>query len=371
MNIVINATILDTQPTGLGIYTFHIIKELAAQISTKDKLYVFTGCPEMLSTINNINVIKVTQFVQPKYKKIGGITRFLWFQFIYPIKLFLGKYDMAYNTAHHAPFFSSIPQIITIHDLLPIKFPKRYALQSFYFKHVLGLLIKKCVQIITVSENSKKDISAYYQTNPEKISVVYNALDTTHFKKTCDLQTINKITQEKYFLILGASYTHKNVERAIDAFLAIKNEVQENLLIVGGRTDYINQLRQHVKNLKLENRVLFQTYVEHDMLPVLFSHATAYVFVSLYEGFGIPPLEAMACECPVIASNVSSIPEVCGKAAYYVDPYDVTSIAAGLHQCATSNNVRRQLIEQGLKRSHEFSWKKSASIIYKKIKKDI
>ena len=153
---------------------------------------------------------------------------------------------------------------------------------------------------------------------------------------------------------------YKNLERSLEAFALLN--LKEYKFVIGGKKDprFFPRVRKKVDALSLKDRVVFLDYVPEENLPHLYSEAAAFVFPSLYEGFGLPPLEAMACGCPVVVSNTASLPEVCGNAAYYVDPYDVENIAEGIYKVIMNQTLRQNLIKKGLERAKFFSWEKSA-----------
>lgn len=360
MKIAVNATMMDDSPSGCGIYTLNVIKALSERLSGRDALVVFTGYPEAFRGMR-VDIRKVSPRVQPKYGKWAGIFRFLWLQCIFPVRLSREKFDVVFHTTHHAVLLMKIPQIMTIHDLIPLKFPLRYRLQYYYFKYVLPRLIDRCCAVVAVSENCKKDIGAYYGTSDVKVSRIYNGYDPGMFTVKHAAGVASQYVQGKYILVVGASYPHKNLERAIEAFGQIKDSKDLSLLVLGGRREYVDVLKKKTRVLDLEGRVIFMGYVPEEDLPGLYAEAQCLLFPSLYEGFGFPPLEAMACGCPVVMSNMSSLPEVGGDAVYYVDPMSVDSIMGGLRAVLDNESLRAKLVCKGLARAKFFNWNKTAA----------
>ncbi len=361
MKIAVNATILDDMPTGLGIYTVNIVSQLAA---LGKELIVYTAYPEVFKDLN-IEIRKVKSFVQPKYGLSAAIARFIWAQIVLPQMVIEDKVDLILNPTHHGALWISKPQIIVIHDLLPILFTKKYKLRYLYCKYILSALLKRSDTIVTVSQNSKKDICKYYHITPEKISVVYNACNRELFNYSAmDSRADERFVEGRYFLVVGASYEYKNIEAVLKSYCKIQDRINHRIAILGGRGKYVKSLKKKAKVLGIEKKVIFIPYVNSADLPLYYHRATALVFPSLYEGFGLPPLEAMACGCPTIVSNTSSLPEVCGQAAYCVDPYDNNSIAQGMLEVATNKTLRESLIQKGFNRIKLFSWEKTASQLY-------
>jgi len=359
MKIAVNATILDDKPTGLGIYTIDIVREISKHIKPDDKLIVFTSHPEVFKGYN-LKIERVSKWVQPKYGKRAAVLRFFWSQIVFPLRLLRNNVDLVYNTIHQGVFFTYRLQIITIHDLLCIKFPKQYKFQYCYFKFILPHLLKKCVAIIANSKNTKADISNYYNILPEKIHVVYCSYNEENFKPISPGRITPEYGLNNYLLIVGASFSHKNIDRVLEAYSRVEHKINHDLVIIGGRKNYIDFLKKRAKALGIDKDTIFLGYVSLSNLSTLYSKASALIFPSLYEGFGIPPLEAMACGCPVVVSNTSSLPEVCGNAAYYINPYSVDRIADSIYKLVADEELRKSLIEKGLERVKMFSWEKTA-----------
>ncbi|CAI9395045.1 D-inositol 3-phosphate glycosyltransferase [Bacillus sp. T2.9-1] len=368
MKIAINATILGEKPSGLGVYTINIIKEFV-RLAKNEEIIIYTSNPEILGDLDNVKVIKTSKYLMPEYGKIAGGLRFLWSQFIMPIRSKSEKVDVLYSTTHHGMFLSNIKQILTVHDLLPIIYPKQHKLQYYYFKYILPILLKKSYKLVTVSQNTKNDLNKEYDYEKSKIFVVYNSYDKEHFKSSSD----NKFKEKygEYVLFLGASYPHKNLIRTIKAFnSSIISDKHLKLIVAGGRKDYKETVKQYFSNSEALKDVVFLDYIPYNDLPTLYSNASLFVYPSLYEGFGIPPVEAMACGCPTIVSNTSSLPEVCGSSSHYFNPENMEDISKSIEFVLTDSNVRKHLIESGYQNCERFSWKLSANEIYRIIKGD-
>jgi glycosyltransferase involved in cell wall biosynthesis len=372
MKIAINASILDDKPSGLGIYTYNVINELTKIISNNDELVIYTSNPEILKKNKNIKMKRVPQSTQPKYGKHAAIKRFIWSQYTLLKDLKKEKVDILYSPTQHGLLFYNI-QIITIHDLLPIYFNYKKSLQrklqNLYYRYLLPIVLKKVGKVITVSESTKKDIIKYYNVKAENIVRVYNGINTNYlnYKENAVDYIFQKYKVKNYLLSIGASYPYKNYDTLIKALKLIYAK-DIKLVIAGGKNDYRNYLKLLSSNLGLSDKVIFIDYIPQEDLPYLYSAAQCLVYPSLYEGFGLPPLEAMACGCPVITSNTSSLPEVVGNAGIMVDPYDVNEIAKAIDLILFNENLRNEMIEKGLKQAKKFSWKKTAEEIYEVIK---
>jgi glycosyltransferase involved in cell wall biosynthesis len=227
--------------------------------------------------------------------------------------------------------------------------------------------LSQAVAVIADSESTKLDIHEYYKVPLSKIHVVYSGIeeDLRPLPEPIRNRVLHRYGLTEYVLLVGASFPHKNVERAIQAWAAVSETLPGlKFVIAGGRAQYLEKLRQTVAGSKT-NGVEFLGYVPREDLIALYSGARALVYPSLYEGFGLPPLEAMACGCPAIVSNTSSLPEVCGDAAYYVDPSSPDAIAEAILKVATDEPMRTVLKKKGLAQAARFNWVTTAQSVYK------
>jgi glycosyltransferase involved in cell wall biosynthesis len=366
LNIGINASMLDEHPTGVGVYSFQLINNLSAicQRENKYNLTVFSPTKYMLN--KDICIKKLPDlFLSSKYGKLAALARFLWNSFCYP--LVSTKFDLLLSPTTHGSFTSG-RQVITIHDLLSLRFRSILPHQRFYFKRLLPFMLKKTKLVVTVSESTKKDIVTFLNYPPEKIHVVHNGYDPIAYHAA--VQNKNHIVStygvSNYLLAIGATYPHKNFELLIEAYAELDLSIRNThpLVIAGGKADYISVLKQLVKSKDLESYILFIGYVPIELMPSLYKEAVALVFPSIYEGFGIPLLEAMATGCPVIVSNSSSMPEVCGSAALYFDPLQKDSLKTSIQALLDNQLMRQNLIKKGIERSKDFSWNKMAEHIH-------
>ncbi|WP_029522920.1 glycosyltransferase family 1 protein [Persephonella sp. KM09-Lau-8] len=246
-------------------------------------------------------------------------------------------------------------RMVTIHDVYHLAFKKSLSLpQKIYASIMIKQTVKRSDIILTVSEFSKSEIKKYVPTNKD-IKVIYNGIDLSFFDKPVPLKE-----KGNYILYVGNIKPHKNLVKALKAFSKLK--IPEIKFKIVGEKDNFITIDKEVKKIaqKLGNRVEFTGYVSDDELKELYRKAKLFLFPSLYEGFGLPPLEAMASGTPVIVSNVASLPEVCGDAAFYINPYDINDIARGIETVLKDEDLQRQLIQKGLERVKLFSWEKSA-----------
>lgn len=256
--------------------------------------------------------------------------------------------------------FTKNPYIVTVHDL--IRFSLGFAKETITEKILLKLDIrgvKRASHIIAVSNYTKNDLLRYFKIPETKISVIHNGIDHSIFKP-CNIKLLDK----PYILYVGSERPRKNLSRLLEALAKLKGEFPELRLVkVGtpGRTEeHRKETMRMLNSLGLTGDVIFVDHVSELDLAHYYSSAALLAYPSLYEGFGFPPLEAMACACPVVASNTSSLPEIVGEAGMLVNPYDTDSLAQAMRQVLTDDKLRDDLIRKGLERVKRFSWEETA-----------
>ena len=257
--------------------------------------------------------------------------------------------------------------VVTVHDLCPLITPKAY---PFYvpliFKINIKQLIKSGASFIVNSKQTKFDLQKYFKVDPSNINVTYLGVDdnfgSTEITRNNVLDKYN--IPQSYFLFTGAMNKRKNLDRVIEAFFKFITKVKHNnvKLVLAGRMNWGgSQVEATVKKLGIKDKVLLPGYIEDKDLPVVISCALSCIYVSLYEGFGFPALEAMKCGTPVLASNCGSISEVTRDAAYLVNPLDIDEISEGLIELYNNSKLRQSLIKRGIERSKFFSWERTSS----------
>lgn len=252
--------------------------------------------------------------------------------------------------------------IVTCHDIIPISY---YKTQSPVWK-LNGKGLRKAEKIITVSEFSKKEIGKYIKYPEENIEIIHPAVDHNLYYRNRNKMILKKYgikDNEKVILYVGAEEPRKNVQFIINSFSNLKKRIPEVKLLKVGMPNYPGvrrKLIQQIESLNLQKDIIFAGYVSELALAEIYNAVDLFVFPSLYEGFGIPPLEAMACGTPVITSNTSSLPEVVGDAAIQINPYDVEKFAEEMYEVLTNERLKEEMIRKGLERSKMFSWENSA-----------
>lgn len=266
---------------------------------------------------------------------------------------FLKKNDspILINLSGLGPLFYK-NQIITIHDLSFFANPRWFSrAYTWFYKLATPIVAQSAKKIITVSEFSKSEIIKYLNVDRSKITVIHNAVAN----ELVDKNLAEKFIEEKYVLAVSSIDPRKNLQRLLNVFA--EPELQNmKLVLVGKKAEHFN-----VKLKQLSQNVVFTGYVSDEDLKKLYKNSELFIYPSLYEGFGIPPLEAMSNNSAVILSNIPSLKEIFGDAADYVDPYNESEIKQVLLRCLSSNNIRDTLKQKGMNKSTEYSWEKSGN----------
>ena len=359
--LVVNARFLTQKVTGTQRFAINISREL--KLLQPETIFLSPPAIDNQQLANELGAKIIGARSYRTYQKLNLPANLLWEQLNLPLYLLRHGSPILLNLVNLAPYFYK-NNILTIHDLAFKLFPEYF---SKRFAALYNLLIPRLAQrarhIITVSQHSKNDISKHLNIPASKITVAYNAVN---------LEPSPNSTRPypwPYILTVGALEPRKNIPRLIAAFLQLADK---NLrLIIVGKSE--PQVFNKVSNLEITNeqqseikRVIFTGYLEDQELANLYTHATCFCYPSLYEGFGLPPLEAQARGCPVIVSNRASLPEVFGDSALYCDPENINDIDRKLQNLIDVMVLRQQLKLAGMKNCHRFRWRQSAENILQK-----
>jgi glycosyltransferase involved in cell wall biosynthesis len=345
--------------TGTETYSLELIRALAQLASPQHRFRLYTPHPPQPGAWPDAPYVETRVIPWPR----------LWTHLRLAAELHLHPPDALFVPAHVLPLSCSVPAVVTVHDLGYLHYPEAHRpFDRWYLDWTTRRHTRVARHLIADSQATKNDLIAFYRAKPDQISVVYLGRDETLAPVT-DPQVVAAAKVKynisgEYFLYLGTLQPRKNLVRLVDAFhSAIDSLPNESLkLVIAGRQGWLYaDIFERVQQLGLAGRVLFPGFIAEADKPALLSGALAYVCPSLYEGFGLPVLEAMACGAPVLTSNVSSLPEVAGPAALLVDPHDTTQISAGLVQLAANTDLRHRLVEQGFRQILQFSWSQAAA----------
>lgn len=272
------------------------------------------------------------------------------------------------HVQYTAPPFCSVPVVATIHDLAFEHMPETFTRRgSFQLKLTVRRTAQRAVRIATVSEYSRQDLLRTYKLPPEKVAVTYNGIES-HFTTQAESNEAEDVRQRfgisrDYLLAVGSLQPRKNLIRLIRAYAKLRSENENftpQLVIVGRKLWLADGIFAEVRKQTWAHDVILTGYASDQDLPKLYRQATAFVYPSLFEGFGLPPVEAMACGTPVVTSNVSSLPEVTGEAALLIDPLDQSAIESALLEIMNDQSLRAQLREQGIEQAKKFTWRATA-----------
>ena len=350
--IIINATALGSRMNGIGVYLLALLKELTTiKTDIRFIIYVNKNARAHLKDLRfpPSTIIKWSpHFIAPDYGFVGHLLRLLYANCL----SLRHPRSYCFNGSQLEAMFFRKKQIVTVHDIIPLLVPRSHTRQYWYFKYMLPHALYRAAAIITPSSHTKTNLMDTYGLNGSKIHVMYHGIE----------HAVDRISGEntsgcgQYLLFVGRKSAHKNLEGVLRGFERLRDVLPHKLVVVGVNGDWTVR-----SNWVQPNDVHFKGYVSEEEKIKLYRNAAMLVFPSHHEGFGLPPLEAMVNSCPVVASmGTSCIREICGDAAYYVDPSDIESLAEGIYRVATDKALRALLIQRGLQRARMFSWRTSA-----------
>ncbi|KMW70798.1 glycosyltransferase family 4 protein [Limnoraphis robusta] len=341
--LLINLSVLIPEPTGISVYASQILPQLKPLNPT---LLVAESKPDY-------SCYPVPNNMTPAQGTKGHFRRLVWTQFKLPSIYHKLRGNLLFSPLPEAPLYSPCRSIVMAHDLIPLRFPRRGSRLTAYFKHYVPTVLSQAEHIVCNSQATAQDLVQFFQLPETKITPIPLGYNPEKF------QFLNLPTSN-YFLYIGRHDAYKNLPRLITAFSQLSNRSDYELWFAGP-TDgtYTPNLKAQVAELGLNQQVKFLDYVSPQEFKTIINQAIALVFPSLWEGFGFPVLEAMACGTPVITSNLASLPEVAGDAALYINPLDVNELTEAMETLANDSQMRSHLRNLGLARSKEFRWEKT------------
>lgn len=342
MNLVINLAVVFDKPTGISNYILNLLpylKELNPILLTAKSEPEFNCCA-------------IPNDMTPEQGVKGHLRRLWWTQVNLPPIYSNLEASLLFSPLPEAPLYSNCRFVVMVHDLIPLRFPRAFSALTPYFRYYIPQVLQQATHIVCNSQATATDIIDFFGIAADKISPILLGYDQNHFQPL-DLP----LTTIPYFLYVGRHNPYKNLSRLVTAFSRLSN-YQDYQLWLAGPFDarYTPQLKLQVQELGLTPQVKFLDYVSYQQLPILLNQALALVFPSLWEGFGLPVLEAMACGTPVITSNISSLPEVAGEAAILVNPKNTTEISDAMQIMADDSQLRSRLKALSLQQARRFSW---------------
>ena len=381
--ILVNLSILFCQPTGIATYAAHLFPYLQPLNPT---LLISPLASQNFPSASDFLSYPISPNLTPAQGTKGHFRRLMWTQLELPQIYQQLKSSLLFSPIPEAPLYKNCRYVVMVHDLIPLRFPRRYSPLTPYFRYYIPQVLSQAEHILCNSIATARDITDFFQVSSSKITPIPLAYNANHF---CPANTLHSMLVDRevgedggekvsslnanrytyygkdrasapYFLYIGRHDPYKNLHRLIDAFATVPNCCDYQLWIAGSTDSrYTPALQAQANQLGLTDQIKFLNYVPYDQLPLIINQAIALVFPSLWEGFGLPVLEAMACGTPVITSNLSALPEVAGDAALLVNPYNIPEIASAMAAIATDLQLKKHLITLGLNRASQFSWAKT------------
>jgi glycosyltransferase involved in cell wall biosynthesis len=345
------------QPAGITRYTRHLLRALA-KVNHHDEFITFQHRRHRTQLIEQANFRRSTLFA-PVHTHLE--------QWMLPLELLRFSLDLWHSTDFIPPLYTTVPTVITVHDLAFLHWPHFLTKDSAAYYGQIDRAVRHAQHIIVPSESTKQDLTAMLGVPPIKISVIYEAADEL-FVPLPVAETRAEVMRkyhlpETFVLFVGTIEPRKNVDGLLRAFHHLRSKYGVNdtaLVIAGGSGWNYQETLDLINQLQLEQSVRLVGRVVDEELHKLYVSARCHVHPAHYEGFGLPPLEAMACGTPTIVSNVSSLPEVVGDAALLIDPANWEEIAVAMHRLLSDNQLHSELREKGLQRARYFNWESAA-----------
>ena len=346
--LLINLSFILKKSTGTTTYALNLVN------------YLYSLQPKLITTspLAQHDCYLISDDKTSEQGLKGHFNRLVWTQFQLPKIYRELKSQLIFSPISEAPLWSQCRSIVMVHDFIPLRFPKRFSPLTPYHRYYVPQVLKQSEHLICNSQSTAQDIVKFCNIPANKITPILLAYDANHFRPIIEKDSQSR-SLYPYFLYIGRHDPYKNISRVISAFANLKS--REYQLWLSGPSDkrYTPALKQQAQELGVADRVKFLDYVPYEDLPRIIGEAIALIFPSLWEGFGLPVLEAMACGTPVITSNLSSLPEVAGDAAILIDPYRVEEITDAMQAIANDTGLRSHLSQLGLQRASLFSWEKT------------
>ena len=368
MHIGLNAHLLSLAETyrgaGINWYVYNLLTHLP-RVDRDNRYTAFLGDGRFTSPELALKLARL-----PTSRPV---VRIFWEQVVQPFALRKERVDLLHALAFVVPLLSPCSSVVTIYDLSFLLYPESFKrFKRFYLGLFTRLSARRARRIIAISESTKRDVVRLLGVPPEKVEVVYCGIDEAFRPLAADQVAAFRSKHglpECFILFVGTIEPRKNVTRLIEAFADLRSfdvtqdrfAMSDLRLVIGGAKCWFYQdVFARVEELGLEGQVMFPGYIPVSELPLWYNAAELFVYPSLYEGFGLPPLEAMACGTPVVTANTSSLPEVVDEAGLTVDPLDVEGLAQAMRRVLDDEALRQEMRERGLKRAEGFSWTKTA-----------
>lgn len=370
LSIGVNAHLLSFGPgyrrAGVSQYTEQLLRHFVIScLDPGDSLTVFVGHDDLQQVwISERNVVRYSHSLLPTG---SPPLRIVWEQIVSPFAMSRAHLGVLFCPVNVVPLACPVPSVVTVHDLAFLSYPDAFhTAKRRYLTAMTRLSVHRARRVIAVSAHTRDDLVHRFGVRPERVTVIPNAADA-RFRPAADPKAVARFKAahnlpDRFILFVGTLEPRKNLRRLIEAFALLAEGDAETKLVIVGATGWLtSDLAPLVQAHDLTDRIIFTGYVTDNDLPVWYQAATVFCYPSLYEGFGLPVLEAMACGTPVVTSRTSSIPEVTGEAAMLVDPTDVAALAHALQSVLSDEARRNTMAEAGIARAQTFSWERTAA----------
>jgi len=357
--------------TGIGRVLIEVLNEMAP-INDADEYVLFKNYDfEDYDVLKKHANIKIVDINVSKYSSLGNI---IWHQWNFQSLQKEYKCDVAYIPNFSLLLWKRIPTIVTIHDLIEFNVPNKFSkLRMMYRKIIDPMMVRNSTYITSVSECSKQDIIKFCGAKESKIKVIANAADRSRFRiyreeEVKDCLVKYDLQYKEYCLFVGTiDYPGKNIMSALEAYVNLRKKynIKEKMVIVGKNGFNSDVIYDYVNNSDYKDDIIFTGYLSDMDLPLVYSGSKVLIYLSLYEGFGLPVLEAMSCNIPVVCPNTSCFPEVIGDIPVGVSPTSISEIEDKLYKLLSDDVFNRKISEECYERAKKFSWRQSASAYYK------
>ena len=356
VRIAINAALVGRRHSGVTTYIvglINCIRDLGHDV-------VVYGSSLHIPKGKGIEVAETPSGLTFDKGSFAAVLRFTWNQIILPIRLWRDDVDVLVSQNADGSLWSPVPQVLIVHDLIPLLYPDEAPRLRFYYRWMFPFLLRQMTAILTVSEHTRNDMVRHYGIDPMKVRVAYNGLrwsvtDSMKERKPMDLRF------DRYFLFVGNFARRKNLKTVTEAFASICEGLIENLVVVAYPDEWSCEYLELIDSLGLADRVAILNDLQNDELAYVYRHASALFLLSEYEGFGYPALEAMLIGAAAVVSDSTSLAEIVGDAAIKINAHDLNAAAEAMERLSSDQEYRREFQRLGFERAKCFTWDSTAT----------